>query len=1014
MTRVAHPFATAGGGTLFEYKVATLLAADLIRSRLNEHGGVVAALEMQTGPPSFDDLQISLELLDGSHRTVHAQCRHRQPFTASDVKFGTLITHAESTVESDEPSFISGERRLAIIVDHGSPGHASMSALCELARTSGDLTRFTSTVEAHAGNVADRWRQCIRAADSTEPTMLHRVLAALEVRAVELRTVTSRDSLDLVNRLAEAWDPSSFEGALNLGNALFKHLTEIGPAAGAIDLQSLQTHLGAYLPRTLGATTRRARLNRRRDAGHQRVALMLRAIGLDDDEASALATRALAMPPSIAPPTGLTIVTGAMGVGKTTELERLHRHAIERALENTSAPIPMLLHAREVGSTSLLAVAAEQASGLGDPSGVGAHLVVDGLDEANIRIADLAGRVATLLAAWPSSTVIMASRPESLQPDLRTEVLGPMSQEDAAALMAVIHPDTDRWIPSRTELTEVLRRPLFAIRYALDRRQGNPAGVHPAQLVDSVGRQAAADLGETTEAVFELLVRLACRVVDSGGQPVDLRSLEATPVQIRQIMRSRVLHVVDSLASFQLAALTEWFAASALLRDPGVLEHSVSSPLWAHRWRYALVQALLQGSGRDVDTVMVMLLSHAPATAAWAHHDAQAPFALERATPLAATAIEAGVRVRQAARAWIEPWPALIERWTFDGEMPTLGVAMNGHHLVTAWHRGQGDASEPVVPLPPHVHPLGSKDDAWTGSMAGRPRSGEMWPWDWTRDHVQRQLDDFLENRDLLSEIEICWPELAWDYAHRMLKRSPQVQSKPVLRADLEAAIAAVRAHVPEGEVLVESTRYGWWLTEGETFVADLIRLDIDEIGSPWPPADTMGSWTWNWWTTDQLLARLQLATKAGLDAYRAIVERHLPTMAPQLNTYQLLPARIVGTLTPDDPSRGYEGQPRYSWYVEPLPDGSSNEAHWQVGQAESWADDSQWEKRIAVVRALRGEVAEYTTLTTHHGEPQILSSTPAGSLALALLARDLSAFNWTTKSSRLDMNSGSTRPRYT
>ena len=40
MSGVAHPFAGAGGGSLFEYKVATLLAADLIRSRHTEHGGV--------------------------------------------------------------------------------------------------------------------------------------------------------------------------------------------------------------------------------------------------------------------------------------------------------------------------------------------------------------------------------------------------------------------------------------------------------------------------------------------------------------------------------------------------------------------------------------------------------------------------------------------------------------------------------------------------------------------------------------------------------------------------------------------------------------------------------------------------------------------------------------------------------------------------------------------------------------------------------------------------------------
>jgi len=62
----------------------------------------------------------------------------------------------------------------------------------------------------------------------------------------------------------------------------------------------------------------------------------------------------------------------------------------------------------------------------------------------------------------------------------------------------------------------------------------------------------------------------------------------------------------------------------------------------------------------------------------------------------------------------------------------------------------------------------------------------------------------------------------------------------------------------------------------------------------------------------------------------------------------------------------------------------------------------------------MRGDVAEHIRLTTHGGAPQILSSTPAGSLALDLLAHDLAAFHWTTRSGRLDMNSGSTRPRYT
>jgi hypothetical protein len=299
VTGAGHPFATAGGGTLFEYKVATLVAADLIRPRLNEHGGVIEALEMQTGPSGFDDLQISLELLDGSHRTVHAQCRHRQLFTARDAKFRALLFRAAAALEGNEAAFLSGQRRFAIIVDESSPGHASLTKLCELARESGDLSRFISVVDAHGGYIADRWRRCVEAAGGIESVVLYRVLAVLEVRSYDLRTQTSRDSLELINHLAGLWDPPDHKRAVVLADSLFKHLTEIGPGAGAVDAHSLETHLSGYLPVTLGSSTRRTLLKRLREACRQRVTQRLRAAGLDDRDANTLATDILASrPPS--------------------------------------------------------------------------------------------------------------------------------------------------------------------------------------------------------------------------------------------------------------------------------------------------------------------------------------------------------------------------------------------------------------------------------------------------------------------------------------------------------------------------------------------------------------------------------------------------------------------------------------------------------------------------------------------------------------------------------------------
>ena len=498
-----------------------------------------------------------------------------------------------------------------------------------------------------------------------------------------------------------------------------------------------------------------------------------------------------------------------------------------------------------------------------------------------------------------------------------------------------------------------------------------------------------------------------------------MRSLGATPAQVAQLLRSRIVQAADGNVSFQLAALTEWFAANALLRDGSMLAHSVSSASRARRWRYVFVQALLQGSASEVDNVMSSLLTHAPATAAWVHDEAKAPDLERRSTPFAETLREAGARIRRAARTWLEPWPDLIERSTDDGEAPTLGIAMDDQRLTTAWSSCSGGTIDRVVPLPPGVDPLADPHGPWNSVQFGSPSNGENWPWNWTRGKTEQIVEGYLQNRELLADIELCWPELAWDFANHMLGRSSTDRSEPVQRGDLEAAISnhspLTAATSPLTGAGLTGGRCGnWSLAEGKAFVADLIRLNVSEVTPPWSPANAKGMWPWSRWTTEQLLARLHQATRTALDVYQAIVVRHLPTMAPELHTYQLLPGRIVGLLTPGDPDKGYEGAPRYRWHIEPRPTGSPNEAEWRVVSTEDLHDRPQWESRKAQLRTMRGDdLAELIPLYIHYSEPQIYCSTPAGSLALKLLVDDLSAFKWITGLSHLYADSSSVRPRY-
>ncbi|MCY4037163.1 MAG: hypothetical protein OXF64_06920, partial [bacterium] len=581
----------------------------------------------------------------------------------------------------------------------------------------------------------------------------------------------------------------------------------------------------------------------------------------------------------------------------------------------------------------------------------------------------------------------------------------------AAKLMACVHPDIERMPWLRNELAELLRLPFCAIRYALDVRDGNQAGADLGQLVGSVGRQALDDLGDRAGDVFDVLVGLACLVVDSGGRPADVRNLGASPAQIAHLMRSRVVQSIDGYASFQLAALTEWFAAQALLHDPTRLNTAVSSPLRAHRWRYVLAQALLQGSADQVDTIMATLLSNVPATAAWVRREAESPLGGSRSTPLAVSVEDAGTRIRRAAEAWTTPWPGLPERWAGVEELPALGVSFGGQYLATAWNFARNVSAELVVPLPSEASPLRESNSRWDMKMWASIGDGETWPWDWAHRQFQDTIDRYFEGLELLADIELCWPELAWDYANRMLGRYPATESAPVQVPELESVIARYRDRYASGEVFVSSG--DWHLTEGETFVADLVRLGIVEVESPWPAADTKGTATWLCWTTRQLLDRLRRATRTALDVYQAIVDQHLPSMAPELNTYQLLPGRIVGHLVPAEPERGFEGAPRYRWHIEPLPRGSMNEACWSlVGTIDEIAE-TDWELRKADLRAMRGDFVERATLSTNMCEPDVFCSTPAGLFALQLLQSDLHEFEWTTGLHTRHWDLPGARPRY-
>ncbi len=244
---------------------------------------------------------------------------------------------------------------------------------------------------------------------------------------------------------------------------------------------------------------------------------------------------------------------------------------------------------------------------------------------------------------------------------------------------------------------------------------------------------------------------------------------------------------------------------------------------------------------------------------------------------------------------------------------------------------------------------------------------------------------------DLALDVAPCREELSWAYANEILKKDPLLRRDPISIIDLKGVVGMLRHHAPPDAVDVFYNNK-WRLSEAEEFIAELDAQNVVQLEPPWPtPDEPPGSWVWANWSIDRLRERVDAITAAGLNTYQAIVEAHLPRLAPDLSTYRLLPARVRGRVEPGRADHANE-RPGFMWYVEPLPAGNDNGSFWTVGPSpgDDWSDDTYWRDRRKQVALLRGDIAGQARLTLHGGEPDVFSRMPATAFALRLLKDDL------------------------
>jgi KaiC/GvpD/RAD55 family RecA-like ATPase len=658
-------------------------------------------------------------------------------------------------------------------------------------------------------------------------------------------------------------------------------------------------------------------------------------------------------------PGKVSLVVGELGIGKTLIAQRLFQQAIQQAQETPNTAIPVYLESSQWRQERPLKKAVEAAAdGLGNPRTQGAIVILDELDKPVET--GLASQVLSeahrLVEEWDNTTVIITSRPTRYTDDVQGKIIVPLlSEEQAYALIERVSKlqmtamICSGWTES---IRDAIRRPLFALivaRYL--RRADEKAPRSKGELLSWLVEDALEKVNADRSNCDRLLKRLAMLSVECGGDRIRATDVAPTKDALKPLLDSRlVVERSRGIISFPLPILTEWFAAQSLADDPSKVETFVSDPRQLENWRYPLTIATATFGSELVSKLLVPMAKKYPAFAAEIVREGTTRWGDEEV--LLPSPRKCGQQIQTAMQAWIEGIGSLAELIApirQDGTVKAIGVGTDGAWLEVAWYEGSENLQN-VVDLPLDGNcPDSWEWYKWPRVTSCRPGHESAWAWRWTLDKLVKNLSRQLESPRLLVDSEPLIREAAWRAALAIVKYRPnsklttlkwwELDEVPLVQ--IEETLSEIEAKAKLNcDVMLPDIGNSFRIKEQQYYLKQL-RKEVNRLQSlgesalhnPWPNFNpTQCESRGQGYSLERLRIRAEKVYKGALDAYQLIVNTWFKQLIPGLRIAAMLPARLVGEISPSPPTPGPFGSPPYwdrflfDWFLEPLPENAQNE----------------------------------------------------------------------------------------
>lgn len=724
------------------------------------------------------------------------------------------------------------------------------------------------------------------------------------------------------------------------------------------------------------------------------------AAGVDEAVAESLAhdSRVGDRAPEI-PPTGLVVLSGDFGSGKSVTAERIHQRDIEQFEADPSRPVPIYVRARNVIGGLEEAVRVE-ANRLRPGWAGNVRLTLDGLEEPGIgRGHVLLSEARTLCRASPDSRVVVTTRPTITAREHERVFVAPLDRSELERLSTRIKGRPHALSSASPAVRDAVTRPLFAL---IALHIGDEASLpsSDAGFIDALVRQAlsGADYG-----VLEATGILAAAAVQSleGYGSFTTADIGGPAREAQLLDTGLVAREGGPVLRFALPILEQYFGAHAILEGLVSIESITESLEAFEKWRYAFVVALGVGSWSQSSALLEALGARHPAVAAWAvdhgvsrrshRGDERGSNALPDPSECASRLLRALGRWAD----WLEPTRDLTV-FCKDEEWPPLVVGVE---------RGGSEVRAVVARRsePPQAFDLASleatdRPDVVTPYTFGRVTVAEQaWPWRWSMEWVAAEVGRLLEMRALaVPGDKALNEERQWALARLMLDERGRVDHQPIEAARIvEAAdhISNALQEAREPAVAFMRSPLMFSLEEIEQ-LAERHRGSGEALERPWLRPDLVENPTSTWidgmYSTVRMTRLVEQVYTAALQSYRALVDSWFPQWSSALGWASMWPVQLRLDLRAPTTETHVYGMDLEAW-----PAGPDEPAVLVSTDPDapltSWPSDQDWEGRRQRLIDDRPAAVGWASLSIQSTlRIGVTGEMPATDLAYRWLWRDL------------------------